>query len=121
MIDDARVRALLLVGLGDVIEVKYGMARAIQPGTGEIERRSLPVHEETVTAPWRISMKTESVVINKGLVFDGRLFATPNDRGRYIGTVTKNRPQWLKDNPDTWWSVRDITNSSTGATCRKRK
>ena len=34
-------------------------------------------------------MKTESVVINEGLVFDGRLFATPIDRGRYIGTVTK--------------------------------
>ena len=66
------------------------------------------VHEETVTASWRISMKTESVVINKGIVFDGRLFATPIDRGRYIGTVTKNRPQWLKDNPDKWWSVRDI-------------
>jgi hypothetical protein len=53
-------------------------------------------------------MKTESVMINKGLVFDGLLFATYNDRGRYIGTLIRNRPQWLKDNPDKWWSVADI-------------
>jgi hypothetical protein len=47
-------------------------------------------------------------VINKGLVFDGLLFATHNDRGRYIGTVTARRPQWLKDNADKWWNVQDI-------------
>jgi hypothetical protein len=53
-------------------------------------------------------MKTASVVINKGLLFDGLLFATHNDRGRYIGTVTARRPQWLKDNADKWWNVQDI-------------
>jgi hypothetical protein len=53
-------------------------------------------------------MKTASVVINKGLVFDGLLFATHNDRGRYIGTVTARRPRWLKDNADKWWNVQDI-------------
>jgi hypothetical protein len=53
-------------------------------------------------------MKTESGKINEGLVFDGRLFATPNARGRYIGTETRHRPQWLKDNPDKWTSLRDI-------------
>ena len=45
MIDNPRVGALLLVGLGDVIEVQYGMARAIQPGTGKIERRARTIHE----------------------------------------------------------------------------
>jgi hypothetical protein len=45
MIDNPRVGALLLVGLGDVIEVQYGMAHAIQPDTGKIERRARTIHE----------------------------------------------------------------------------
>jgi hypothetical protein len=50
-------------------------------------------------------MKTESVKINRGLVFDGLLFPTPRDRGLYI----RNRAQWLEDNPDIKLrSVRDI-------------
>jgi hypothetical protein len=53
-------------------------------------------------------MKTESVKINEGLIFDGRVFETYRARAQYIGTVTARRPQWLKDNPDKWISLRDI-------------
>jgi hypothetical protein len=53
-------------------------------------------------------MKTESVEINEGLIFDGRLFVTYHARAQYIGTVTARRPQWLKDNPNKWISLRDI-------------
>ena len=53
-------------------------------------------------------MKTKSVKINEGLVFDGRLFVTPNARARYISTLRRDRPRWLKENPDKWISLRDI-------------
>ena len=46
-------------------------------------------------------MNTKQVAINWGLVFNGRLFKTPNACGRYKGTVTAKRPQWLKDHPMT--------------------
>ena len=36
---------LPLVGLGDVVEVQHGMARAIQPSPREIELRARAVHE----------------------------------------------------------------------------
>ena len=53
-------------------------------------------------------MKTESLKINEGLIFDDRLFETYYARAQYIGTVTARRPQWLKDNPGKWISLRDI-------------
>jgi hypothetical protein len=45
MIDDARIGGLLLVSLGDVVEVQHGMSRAIQLGPREIELRARTVHE----------------------------------------------------------------------------
>src|SRR5262245_23638923 len=46
--------------------------------------------------------------INHGLIFDGFLFASYHDRSSYIGTETKDRPRWLKQNPDTWIRLKDI-------------
>src|SRR4029077_14449022 len=45
MIDDAGIGALLLVGLGDVVEVQHGMVPAVQPGAGKIERWARTVLE----------------------------------------------------------------------------
>jgi hypothetical protein len=42
MIDDARIGGLLLVGLGDVVKVQHGIARAVHPGP----RAALSLH------PW---------------------------------------------------------------------
>jgi hypothetical protein len=46
--------------------------------------------------------------INKNHIFDGILFASNLDRNRYIGTVTKARPRWLRDNPDKWTYLPEI-------------
>jgi hypothetical protein len=53
-------------------------------------------------------MNTKQVAINRGLVFDGLLFKTFNARGRYIGTDTAKRPQWLKDHPNDFVRLADI-------------
>ena len=53
-------------------------------------------------------MNTKQVAINRGLVFDGLLFKTFNARGRYIGTDTAKRPQWLKDHPKDFVRLADI-------------
>src|ERR1700732_1478293 len=45
MIDDAGIGTLLPVGLGDVVEMQHGMARAIQPRAREIELRARAVLE----------------------------------------------------------------------------
>src|SRR5262249_9946038 len=45
MIDDAGIRALLAVRPGDVVEVQDRMARAVEPGAGEIESRTRTVFE----------------------------------------------------------------------------
>jgi len=47
-------------------------------------------------------------MIDKSLIFDGFLFATPLDRCRYIGTWIRDRPQWLKDNMGKWQYLRDV-------------
>lgn len=46
--------------------------------------------------------------IVEGRVFDGMLFATHLDRLLYIRTLVRNRPQWLKENPETWRRIEDI-------------
>jgi hypothetical protein len=52
-------------------------------------------------------------ILNKGLIFDGMLFKTPNARCRYIGTVTAKRRQWLNDHPDEWRSLESISQEAT--------
>ena len=47
-------------------------------------------------------------MIDKSLIFDEFLFATHLDRCRYIGTLTHDRPQWLKDNVGKWQYLRDV-------------
>jgi len=47
-------------------------------------------------------------MIDIGRVFEGLLFATNRDRALYIGTVTRDRPQWLRDNPSRWQPLRDV-------------
>ena len=64
--------------------------------------------EDTPTASLLRDCAASPVEINQGLLSDGLLFATHNARGRYIRTVTARKPQWLKDNPDKWQSVRNI-------------
>ena len=49
----------------------------------------------------------ELTVINKGLIFDGLVFATYRDRALYIRTLVRDRPQWLKDNPELWETIED--------------
>ncbi len=46
-------------------------------------------------------------MINKGLIFDGLVFATYRDRALYIRTLVRDRPQWLKDNPELWETMED--------------
>jgi len=53
-------------------------------------------------------MKDNLSTINNGRIFDGILFATHRDRALYIRTLVRNRPQWLKDNPDSWRRIEDI-------------
>jgi predicted DNA-binding transcriptional regulator AlpA len=47
------------------------------------------------------------IVINKGLIFGGLVFATHRDRGLYIGTSLRDRPQWLKAHPEAWRTIED--------------
>ena len=74
---------------------------------GEALRRSRAIEScrvvcsnctEIIVALWEDQMKDNSSTINAGLIFDGILFATYLDRGRYIGTGTKNRARWLEKN-----------------------
>jgi hypothetical protein len=51
------------------------------------------------------------------LVFDGQLFATPLDRGRYIGTVVRHRSQWLKDHPGVWRRVENVLQEAASQRC----
>ncbi|MGA9429604.1 MAG: hypothetical protein WBE84_14460 [Xanthobacteraceae bacterium] len=67
-----------------------------------------PTGEDTPTASLLRDCVAAPVKINQGLLSDGLLFATHNARGRYISTETARKPQWLKDNPDKWQSVRNI-------------
>lgn len=55
-------------------------------------------------------MKDDSVpdIIDEALVCDGYEFTNHNARGRYIHADLIKRPQWLKDNPSKWRSVREI-------------
>jgi len=46
--------------------------------------------------------------IVEGRVCEGILFATPRDRGLYIGTLIRNRQQWLKENAGRWRYIKDI-------------
>jgi predicted DNA-binding transcriptional regulator AlpA len=46
--------------------------------------------------------------IVEGRVCEGILFATPRDRALYIGTLVRNRPQWLKQNAGRWRRIEDI-------------
>jgi hypothetical protein len=50
----------------------------------------------------------EPPMIDPGLVFENLLFATPFDRCRYIGTLVRDRPQWLKDHPGAWRPLEDV-------------
>ena len=67
-----------------------------------------PTDQDTPTVALLCECAAAPVEINQGLLSDGLLFATHNARGRYISTVTARKPQWLKDNPDKWQSVRNI-------------
>ena len=53
-------------------------------------------------------MKTEPNAIDQSLVHGEYVFRTHLDRNRYIGTLTRDRPKWLKDHPDTWKLVRNV-------------
>jgi len=57
-------------------------------------------------------MNDNPSTINHGLIFDGFLFASYHDRSSYIGTETKDRPRWLKQNPDTWIRLKDISQTA---------
>src|SRR5437660_1253393 len=59
-------------------------------------------------SPENKSEKLEPAVIDQSLVFEEFLFATHLDRCRYIGTSTRARAQWLKDNVGKWHSIRDV-------------
>jgi hypothetical protein len=62
----------------------------------------------------------ERIVMNKGLIFDGIHFNSPIARGRYIGTVTAKRRQWLKDYPGEWRAVESMTQKATLLTADSR-
>ena len=88
---------------------------------GEALRRSRAIEScrvvcsnctEIIVALWEDQMKDNSSTINAGLIFDGILFATYLDRGRYIGTGTKNRARWLEKNTGKWWRLQDVLESA---------
>jgi hypothetical protein len=49
MIDDARIRTLVYVRFGNVVEMQHGMTCTIQPRSREIELRARTVHESEHT------------------------------------------------------------------------
>jgi hypothetical protein len=67
----------------------------------------------------QLKMK-ESVMINKGLIFDGMYFKSFNAKGRYIGTVTAKRRQWLNDHPDDWTKLENIPQEITSPAVEDR-
>jgi|SRR5271157_5489165 len=55
-------------------------------------------------------MKDIPSTINKGLIFDGMLFASPRDRCLYIG-ITGNKyreRRWLEQNRDKWILLKNV-------------
>jgi hypothetical protein len=58
-------------------------------------------------------MKDIPTTIKEGLTFEGKLFAAPLYRGRYIGTERRHRPRWLEQNRDKWIHLEDIPQTTT--------
>jgi hypothetical protein len=58
-------------------------------------------------------MNIKKNAINEGLVFDGLYFTNFNACGRYKGTETARRPQWLKDNLNVFTPLADILKEQT--------
>jgi hypothetical protein len=46
--------------------------------------------------------------LDKSRIFDGYVFATPGERCQYIGTLVRDRPQWLKKHVGRWRRVEDV-------------
>jgi len=63
-------------------------------------------------------MKDDTVpdIIDEALVCDGYEFTNHYARARYIGADLTKRPQWLKDNPSKWRSVREISKKAAEPT-----
>jgi len=47
-------------------------------------------------------------MIDQGLIFDGFYFLTNGFRNRYISTLVRQRPEWLKKNPSVWRRLEDV-------------
>ena len=46
--------------------------------------------------------------VDKSRIFDGYVFATPQERNRYIFALVRDRPQWLKKNVGRWRRIEDV-------------
>jgi hypothetical protein len=43
---------------------------------------------------------------DKSRICDGYVFATPDERRRYIRMLLRDRPRWLRENPERWRALR---------------
>ena len=46
--------------------------------------------------------------LDKSRISDGYVFAIPQERNRYIVTLVRDRPQWLKKNVGRWRRIEDV-------------
>ena len=47
-------------------------------------------------------------MIDKALLVGDLKFTTPRDRGLYLGSLVRDRPLWLKENPGAWQRIQNL-------------
>jgi hypothetical protein len=45
---------------------------------------------------------------DKSRISDGYVFATPDERRRYIGMLLRDRPRWVRENPERCRRIEDV-------------
>jgi hypothetical protein len=50
----------------------------------------------------------KTLSFQKSHTFDGYVFATPNERCRYVSLWLRDRPRWLREHPDRWRRIEDV-------------
>ena len=65
---------------------------------------------QTVDAP--VAELRRKPAIDKNLVVDGLLFATPGHRCSYLGTSNREKPRWLEENKGGYRRLEDVLQGS---------
>ena len=55
-----------------------------------------------------VGIDWKTLSFEKSHTFDGYVFATANERCRYIGLLLRDRPRWLREHPDRWRRIADV-------------